>query len=150
MGEIFARSPWIARSYLHDPRSADSFTADGWFRTGDIGHITPDGYVIVVDRAKDLIKSGGEWISSVSLENALIGHPHVREAAVVAAPDPTWLERPVAFIVARRHVDAADLAEYLRGRFPAFWVPDRFEFIDAIPKTGVGKFNKKLLRSEYL
>lgn len=150
VGEIFARSPWIARSYLDDPRSADSFTADGWFSTGDIGHITPDGYVVVVDRTKDLIKSGGEWISSVSLENALIGHPHVREAAVVAAPDPTWLERPVAFIVVRRHVDAADLAAYLRGRFPAFWVPDRFEFIDAIPKTGVGKFNKKLLRSEYL
>ncbi|MGA9375929.1 MAG: long-chain fatty acid--CoA ligase [Mycobacterium sp.] len=150
VGEILVRAPWVARSYLDDTRSVDSFTADGWFRTGDIGRVTPDGYVVVVDRAKDLIKSGGEWISSVALENALIGHPQVREAAVVAAPDHTWIERPVAFIVARREVDAADLAAYLRERFPSFWVPDRFEFIAEVPKTGVGKFNKKLLRSDYL
>ncbi len=148
-GEVLARSPWVASSYYDDDRSEASFT-DGWFRTGDIGVISPDGYLTVVDRAKDLIKSGGEWISSVDLENALIAHPRVREAAVVAAPDPKWLERPVAFVVVTEPVSAEELALYLRERLPSFWVPDRFEFIDEVPKTGVGKFDKKVLRSQYV
>ena len=148
-GEIWARSPWVANAYYNDARSAESFT-EGWFRTGDIGYITSDGYLVLVDRAKDLIKSGGEWISSVDLENALIAHDKVREAAVVAAPDPKWIERPVAFVVLSEDVTAEELADYLRKRFPSFWVPDRFEFISEVPKTGVGKFDKKLLRRNYL
>ncbi len=98
-GEVLVRSPWVIREYYDDARSADSFT-DGWFRTGDIATMTPDGYLTIVDRAKDLIKSGGEWISSVALENALTGHPKIVEATVVGAPDPKWIERPVAFVVA--------------------------------------------------
>jgi len=148
-GEILARSPWVARSYFDDERSAESFS-DGWFRTGDIGCMSPDGYVMLMDRAKDLIKSGGEWISSVELENALIAHPAVREAAVVAAPDPTWIERPVAFVVVTQDVPVDELKAHLRGRFPSFWVPDRFDFVDEVPKTGVGKFDKKRLRREFV
>ena len=148
-GEVLARSPWVARGYYDDPRSAESF-ADGWFRTGDIGCITADGYLVLVDRAKDLIKSGGEWISSIDLENALIAHSGVHEAAVVAAPDPKWLERPVAFVVASSGVTADQLAAHLRDRFPSFWVPDRFEFIAEVPKTGAGKFDKKRLRREFV
>jgi len=147
-GEVLVRSPWVARSYYDDERSAASFQ-DGWFRTGDIGVITADGYLTVVDRAKDLIKSGGEWISSVDLENALVAYPGVREAAVVAAPDPKWLERPVAFVVAPTEVSADGLAEFLRERFPKFWVPERFEFVEEIPKSSTGKYDKKALRRRF-
>ncbi|MCD2114591.1 long-chain fatty acid--CoA ligase [Rhodococcus rhodochrous] len=148
-GEIYVRSPWVISEYYDDIRSRDSF-AGGWFRTGDIGTITSDGYVEVVDRAKDLIKSGGEWISSVALENALIGHPGIQEASVVAAPDPKWIERPVAFVVQRHHVTTDELRTYLKERFPSFWVPERFEFVSSLPKTSVGKFDKKLLRSQFV
>ena len=148
-GEVLVRAPWVIRDYYDDPRSAASFT-DGWFRTGDIATMTPDGYLTIVDRAKDLIKSGGEWISSVALENALIGHPKVVEASVVSAPDPTWIERPVAFVVATEEVGVEELRAYLKERFPSFWVPDRFDLIAELPKTSVGKFDKKRLRSEYL
>lgn len=146
-GEILVRSPWVARTYYDDPRSAESFQ-DGWFRTGDVGVIDPDGYLSLVDRAKDLVKSGGEWISSVDLENALMAHPAVQEAAVVAAPDPVWQERPRAFVAARAAVTADELAAFLLDRFPKFWVPDAFVFVDEVPKTGVGKFDKKLLRRQ--
>ncbi|NIJ09733.1 fatty-acyl-CoA synthase [Saccharomonospora amisosensis] len=146
-GEILARSPWVARAYYHDTRSQDSF-AGGWFHTGDVGVIDQNGYLWLVDRVKDLIKSGGEWISSVDLENALMGHPEVREAAVVAAPDPVWLERPIAIVATNSPVASDDLTEFLREKFPKFWLPDRFVFVDEVPKTGVGKFNKKLLRKQ--
>ncbi|TYQ05516.1 UNVERIFIED_ORG: fatty-acyl-CoA synthase [Gordonia westfalica J30] len=148
-GEVLVRSPWVIREYYDDERTASSF-ADGWFRTGDIATMTADGYLTIVDRAKDLIKSGGEWISSVALENALIGHSKVDEASVVSAPDPKWIERPVAFIVPSADVSADELKAYLKERFPSFWVPDRFEVIDELPRTSVGKFDKKRLRSEYL
>jgi fatty-acyl-CoA synthase len=144
-GEVLVRSPWVASSYYDDLRSSESFQ-DGWFRTGDVGVIDADGYLSLVDRTKDLIKSGGEWISSVDVENTLMAHPAVREAAVVAASDPTWLERPVAYVSARSAVDPQELAEFVLARFPKFWVPDRFIFVDEVPKTGVGKFDKKLLR----
>lgn len=144
-GEILVRSPWVARSYYNDPRSQESFQ-DGWFRTGDVGHIDPEGYLSLVDRTKDLIKSGGEWISSVDLENALMAHPAVREAAVVAVADPTWLERPVAYVSTRSPVEASELAGLVLSRFPKFWVPDQFIFVDEVPKTSVGKFDKKALR----
>lgn len=144
-GEILVRSPWVASAYYEDSRSSESFQG-GWFRTGDVGVIDADGYLSLVDRAKDLIKSGGEWISSADLENALMAHPSVREAAVVAAPDPIWLERPVAYVSVRSPVDPLELAELVLARFPKFWVPDRFTFVDDVPKTGVGKFDKKLLR----
>ena len=148
-GEVLARAPWVIREYYNDVRSAASFT-DGWFRTGDIATMTPDGYLTIVDRAKDLIKSGGEWISSVALENALIGHPKIVEASVIGAPDPKWIERPVAFIVAAEEVHVDELKAFLKERFPSFWVPERFEVIDELPKTSVGKFDKKRLRSEFL
>lgn len=139
----------MIREYYDDARSADSFT-DGWFRTGDIATMTPDGYLTIVDRAKDLIKSGGEWISSVALENALTGHPKIVEATVVGAPDPKWIERPVAFVVASGEVSGEELKAYLKERFPSFWVPDRFDLMAELPKTSVGKFDKKLLRSAFL
>lgn len=148
-GEVLARAPWVIREYYNDDRSPASFS-DGWFRTGDIAVMTQDGYLTIVDRAKDLIKSGGEWISSVALENALIGHPDIVEASVVSAPDPKWVERPVAFIVTSNEVSVDQLKGYLKERFPSFWVPDRFEVIEDLPKTSVGKFDKKRLRSEYL
>lgn len=139
----------MIRDYYDDPRSAVSFI-DGWFRTGDIATMTPDGYLTIVDRAKDLIKSGGERISSVALENALIGHPKIVEASVISAPDPKWIERPVAFIVAAEEISVDELNVHLKERFPSFWVSDRFEVIDELPKTSVGKFHKKRLRSEFL
>ncbi|OLT41790.1 hypothetical protein BJF85_04370 [Saccharomonospora sp. CUA-673] len=146
-GEILVRAPWVARAYYHNPRSADSF-GGGWFRTGDVGVIDQSGYLSLVDRVKDLIKSGGEWISSVDLENALMGHPAVREAAVVATPDPVWLERPVAVVAADSPLTSDELTAFLRAKFPKFWLPDRFVFVEEVPKTGVGKFDKKLLRQQ--
>ncbi len=148
-GEVLVRSPWVIRDYHNIADSAESFV-DGWYKSGDIGIMTPDGYLTLIDRTKDLIKSGGEWISSVSLENALCGKDAIVEACVVATPDPTWLERPVAFLVASEELPEAELRAYLKEHFPPFWVPDRFEYIDEIPKTSVGKFDKKRLRAEYL
>ncbi|HET6729537.1 MAG TPA: long-chain fatty acid--CoA ligase, partial [Jiangellaceae bacterium] len=152
-GELQVRGPWIAAGYYDDPRSAESFTDDGWLRTGDVATIDPHGYIRLVDRAKDVIKSGGEWISSVELENELMAHPQVAEAAVVGVPDARWGERPVACVVLRSGVDAtedttADLLAHLEPRVPKWWLPDAVVYLDSIPKTSVGKFSKKDLRSQ--
>ena len=146
-GEIEVRGPWIARSYYEDPSGDDKFE-DGWLRTGDIGAVTPDGYVLITDRAKDLIKSGGEWISSVELETELMEHPSVIEAAVIAMPDERWTERPLACVVLAEgeRPDTTELRRHLAGRMAGWQVPDSFAFIDEVPKTSVGKFDKKVLR----
>ena len=127
-------------------------TADGWFRTGDVVTISPEGYMTITDRTKDLVKSGGEWISTVELENAIIGHPKVLEAAVIAIPDEKWSERPMACVVRTRDgwdLTAEEIVAYLEARVAKFWVPDRIIFIEEVPKTSVGKFNKKVLRQQY-
>jgi fatty-acyl-CoA synthase len=149
-GELEVRGPWVAASY-YGGEGADRFTADGWFKTGDVVTIDPEGYVRIVDRSKDVIKSGGEWISSVALENALMGHPAVLEAAVFAAPHPAWGERPVAAVVLREGAgaDGAELAAHLAGRFAKYQVPDRFFFVREIPRTSTGKFLKAALRERY-
>jgi len=153
MGELVARGPWVTASYYNDPRSAESFTPDGWFRTGDVATMLPNGYMEIADRTKDLIKSGGEWISSVALENALMAHPKVQEAAVIAIPDERWSERPMACIVlrpdARGMTSAAELTEYLAQHFAKWWLPERFMFLDELPKTSVGKFDKKAMRQQH-
>jgi fatty-acyl-CoA synthase len=153
-GEIQVRGPWIARAYYHDPQDRDGrFTSDHWFRTGDVATIDSEGYVQIVDRTKDLVKSGGEWISSVTLEGELMAHPHVKEAAVVGFPHSHWAERPVGFVVARPEhretLTKAELLEFLRPRVASFWLPDEIVFLDEVPKTSVGKFDKKLLRERY-
>ncbi|MGW0389485.1 long-chain fatty acid--CoA ligase [Streptomyces sp. NPDC003042] len=155
-GELEVRGAWIAGAYYGgadgEPiRPEDKFSADGWLKTGDVGVISPDGYLTLTDRAKDVIKSGGEWISSVELENALMAHPEVAEAAVVAVPDDKWGERPLAAVVLKEGatVDYAGLREFL-GRSVAKWqLPERWTFIEAVPKTSVGKFDKKVIRKQY-
>jgi acyl-CoA synthetase (AMP-forming)/AMP-acid ligase II len=149
MGELHVRGPWIAKSYYKNPAEADKFTMDGWFRTGDVVTVDGEGYVRITDRSKDLIKSGGEWISSVDLENALMGHPAVKEAAVVAVRHPKWDERPVACVVVREgaKVTENELREYLEPKFAKFWLPDAFVFMEQIPRTAVGKFLKTELRA---
>ena len=151
MGELEVRGPWVARSYYESPEGADRFTDDGWFRTGDIVTIDPRGYVEIQDRSKDLIKSGGEWISSVALENALMGHAAVAEAAVIAVPDERWGERPLAVVVLKEGAaaSAGELVGHLAGSFAKFQLPDRVEFVDEIPKTAAGKFRKTALRERY-
>jgi fatty-acyl-CoA synthase len=148
-GEIEVRGPWVAAGYYGDDSTDQKFD-DGWLRTGDIASIDAHGFVQITDRSKDVIKSGGEWISSVELENELMAHPDVVEAAVIAKPDPRWAERPLCCVVLRDGAkpDAAELVEHLRGRVAKWWLPDEFAFIEEIPKTSVGKFDKKLLRSE--
>jgi fatty-acyl-CoA synthase len=148
VGEFWLRGPTVASAYYDDLRTADSFT-DGWFHTGDVGVIDPDGYLQLTDRAKDLIKSGGEWISSVELENALMSHPDVVEAAVVAVPDERWLERPLACVVTRGPVTADELRAHLAQRFAKWQLPDEFLVVSEIPKTGVGKSDKKALRARF-
>ena len=151
MGELEVRGPSVSSSYYDAPEAADRWTDDGWFRTGDIVTIGPDGYVQVQDRAKDLVKSGGEWISTVALENALMGHQAVAEAAVIAVPDEKWAERPLAVVVLREDASASgdELREFLAPQFAKFWLPERFEFVDEIPKTAVGKFRKTALRERF-
>ncbi|MCU0684869.1 MAG: long-chain fatty acid--CoA ligase [Polyangiaceae bacterium] len=146
-GELEVRGPWVAASYYGD-EGKDRFTADGWFKTGDVVTIDPEGYVRIVDRSKDVIKSGGEWISSVALENALMGHPAVLEAAVFAAQHPKWGERPVAAVVLKEGAQAseAELGEHLAGSFAKYCVPDKFLFLKEIPRTSTGKFLKTKLR----
>jgi len=152
MGELQVRGPWVIRAYYNDPRTAEAFQ-DGWFRTGDVVTIDPEGYIQIVDRIKDLIKSGGEWISSVDLENALMAHPKVLEAAVIAVPHPKWQERPLAVVVPRpefkEDLTKEELLEFLRPRFAKWWLPDDIVFVEAIPKTSVGKFDKKVLREQF-
>ncbi|GIU92371.1 MAG: acyl-CoA synthetase [Acidimicrobiia bacterium] len=149
-GELLIRGPWIAAEYYKDPRSPQSFL-DGWLRTGDVAKITPDGYIRITDRAKDLIKSGGEWISSVDLENTLMAHPAVAEATVVGVKHPKWQERPVAFVVLRPGAQATEeeLVGFLSDKVAKWWLPDRVFFVEEIPKTGTGKFDKKLVRDRY-
>jgi fatty-acyl-CoA synthase len=149
-GELQVKGPWIAGAY-HGGRGADSFTADGWLRTGDIGTIDAEGYIRLVDRAKDMIKSGGEWISSVGLENAIMAHPSVLEAAVIGIPDARWDERPLACVVLQPGavLGADDLRDHLREHVVAWWVPENIAILDSLPKTGVGKFSKKTLRQMY-
>lgn len=148
-GELEVRGPWVIRAYYEDPSGADRFH-DGWFRTGDIAVIDGEGYVQLVDRAKDLVKSGGEWISSVDLENAIMGHPRVAEAAVIAVAHPKWTERPLACVVPREpSLTRQDVLEFLRGKVADWWMPDDVVFLDQIPKTSVGKFDKKVLRDRY-
>jgi fatty-acyl-CoA synthase len=150
-GEIQVRGPWIARDYYDDPRSKESFTPDGWLRTGDVGTVIPEGYVRIVDRTKDLIKSGGEWISSVALENELMGHPAVLEAAVIGIPDERWQERPLACVVLQPGATATaeELLDWLRPKVASWWLPDQCVFIEEVPKTSVGKFSKKTLRDRF-
>jgi fatty-acyl-CoA synthase len=150
-GEIEMRGPWVAGSYYEAPEHADRWTEDGWFRTGDVATLDADGYVKIVDRAKDLVKSGGEWISSVDLENALMGHPAVKEACVIGIPHPKWLERPLATIVLKdgTKATAQELRGFLADSFSKWQLPDAFVFIDAIPRTSVGKFKKSALREQF-
>ncbi len=149
-GELQVRGPWVVSGYYDNPEGAKQFTADGWFRTGDVVTIDPEGYIRITDRTKDLIKSGGEWISSVDLEGLIMAHPKVLEAAVIAIPHPRWVERPLACVVAkpehRGTLTASDIIEFLRPQVPKWWLPDEVVFLEAIPKTSVGKFDKKVLR----
>jgi fatty-acyl-CoA synthase len=151
MGELLLRGPWIAGEYLDDERSASTFV-DGWYHTGDVATLDGEGYLHLVDRTKDLVKSGGEWISSVELENALMGHPEVAEAAVIAVPDPKWAERPLAVVVRKpgSEVGGAELVASIAGRYPKWWLPDRVEFVDELPKTATGKFSKRALRERFV
>ncbi|MBS1526162.1 MAG: long-chain fatty acid--CoA ligase [Bacteroidetes bacterium] len=151
VGELEVRGPCVAASYYGEKESTGKFTPDGWLKTGDIGSITRDGCIEIKDRSKDVIKSGGEWISSVALENALMGHPAVLEAAVIAVPDQKWMERPFAYVVLREAaaVSRDELKAYLSDKFAKFWIPEKYDFIDAIPKTSVGKFLKSALREKY-
>ena len=151
MGELQVRGPWVARSYFKRDPSPEHFTADGWFRTGDVATVDPHGFMTITDRTKDLVKSGGEWISTVALESALMAHEHVLEAAVIAIPDAQWAERPMAVVVTTPgdEVSAEDLRAFLAPKFARFWLPEKIVFIDALPKTSVGKFDKKVLRYRY-
>jgi fatty-acyl-CoA synthase len=153
MGELMVRGPWVTGAYYNDESGAASFTDDGWFRTGDVATVDAAGYIEIADRTKDLIRSGGEWISSVALENALMAHPKVLEAAVIAVPDERWAERPLACVVprpeARGQLADAELTEYLAQQFARWWLPERYLFLDELPKTSVGKFDKKALRQTH-
>jgi fatty-acyl-CoA synthase len=150
-GELQVRGPWIARGYYNDERSPESFTEDGWLKTGDVATIDRDGYIRLVDRTKDVIKSGGEWISSVELENEIMAHPAVAEAAVIALPHPKWSERPLACVVLKDGESATkeDILTFLDGRVAKWWLPEEVVFIDEVPKTSVGKFSKKDLRERF-
>jgi fatty-acyl-CoA synthase len=149
VGEVEVRGPWITSSYYrgHDESKFDS----GWLRTGDVGRIDERGFITLTDRAKDVIKSGGEWISSVELENCLIAHPDVVEAAVVGVPDERWQERPLAVVVAKEGsaIKAGDLRNFLADKVVRWWLPERWTFVDEIPRTSVGKYDKKTIRSRY-
>jgi fatty-acyl-CoA synthase len=150
-GELQVRGPWIARTYYNDDRAADSFTDDGWLRTGDVATIDSEGYIRLVDRTKDVIKSGGEWVSSVELENEIMSHPKVAEAAVIGVPHPKWQERPLACVVVKEGetLTRDEVISYLEPRVAKWWLPDDVVFIDEVPKTSVGKFSKKDLRDKF-
>jgi fatty-acyl-CoA synthase len=151
VGELEARGPWVTRSYYREP--APERFHDGWLRTGDVGSIDPRGFIQLTDRMKDVIKSGGEWISSVELETRLMAHPDVFEAAVIAVPDERWQERPLACVVRRPGTGAdvapAALTAFLADQVARWWLPERWAFVDEIPKTSVGKFDKKELRARH-
>ncbi|EMA44756.1 long-chain fatty acid--CoA ligase [Halococcus saccharolyticus] len=152
-GELWVRGPWVTTEYFERPEANEEDFEDGWLKTGDVVSVDADGYIQIVDRAKDVIKSGGEWISSVELENALMAHDDVAEATVVGVPHERWQERPVAFVVPGGDVDqdvlSDELLEMIAEDYPKWWVPDDVEYIDEVPKTATGKFSKKDLREEY-
>ncbi|GAC1393565.1 MAG: long-chain fatty acid--CoA ligase [Ktedonobacteraceae bacterium] len=151
-GELQVRGPWVAKAYYKDEQSSAKFV-DGWFGTGDVAIVDEDGMLQLVDRTKDLVKSGGEWISSVELEGLIMGHPKVLEACVVGIPDERWSERPLACVVAKPEyvgkVTKEEILDFLRPQVAKWWLPDDVAFIDSVPKTSVGKFDKKVLRSKY-
>ncbi len=151
MGELEVRGPWVAASYYKAPETADRWTEDGWFRTGDIATMDPDGCIRLVDRSKDLVKSGGEWISSVDLENTLMSHPAVREAGVIAVPHPKWQERPLAVVVLKDGmlVSPDELRGFLAGKFAKWQLPDAFVFVSDLPHSTTGKLLKSELRRQY-
>ena len=151
IGELQARGPWVAESYFNLPESRERWSGDGWFSTGDLVTIDPEGYIKIVDRTQDLIRSGGEWISSVELENALMAHPAVREAAVVAVPHSQWQERPLAVVVPNGDArpNAEEFRAFLSSNFAKWQIPDGFVFVDAIPRTSAGKFKKRELRERF-
>ncbi len=150
-GELQCQGPWIAKDYYSDPRAGESFTADGWLKTGDVAVMDPTGRIRLVDRTKDLIKSGGEWISSVELENELMAHPKIKEAAVVGVPSAKWSERPLACVVLNEgeSMTKDEVLAFLAPRLAKWQVPDDVVFIDEVPKTSVGKFSKKTLRDRF-
>ena len=151
VGEIQVRGPWVTASYYRGV-DADRFTADGWLKTGDVANVDREGYAQIVDRTKDLVKSGGEWISSVELESAIMGHPKVLEAAVIGVPHPKWQERPVAYVVPKPEFKGAisqrEILDFLTPLVAKWWLPDEVRFTDEIPKTSVGKFDKKVIREQ--
>jgi fatty-acyl-CoA synthase len=149
VGEVEVRGPWITGSYYRG-RDQSKFDS-GWLRTGDVGRIDEEGFLTLTDRSKDVIKSGGEWISSVELENCLIGHPDVLEAAVVGVPDERWQERPLAVVVLNEgaSVSAGELRKFLADKVIRWWLPERWAFADEIPRTSVGKYDKKAIRSRH-
>lgn len=149
VGELEVRGPWVTGAYYRTD-AGDRFH-DGWLRTGDVGHLSSDGFLTLTDRMKDVIKSGGEWISSVELESVLAGHPDVFEAAVIAAPDDRWQERPLAVVVLREgsNISPGELRSWLSDKLPRWWLPERWTFIEQVPRTSVGKFDKKALRGRY-
>ena len=149
-GEVWVRGPWIASGYFKG-EGGDKLDSEGFFPTGDIATIDPDGYLQLVDRTKDVIKSGGEWVSSIDLENAAMGHPDVAEAAVIAVPHPKWQERPLLLVVVREGRDPSrdDILEHLAGHVASWWLPDDVVFVDELPHTATGKVLKKTLREQY-
>jgi fatty-acyl-CoA synthase len=149
VGEIEVRGPWVTGSYFRT-EAPDKFH-DGWLRTGDVGNVDEKGFVQITDRSKDVIKSGGEWISSIDLETALVGHPDVVEAAVVGVPDERWQERPLAAVVLKEGSSATpeELRDYLADKVARWWVPERWTIVSEVPKTSVGKYDKKVLRASY-
>jgi fatty-acyl-CoA synthase len=150
-GELECRGPWIASQYFRTDEPGEQYTADGWLRTGDVAAISPLGYIRLVDRTKDLVKSGGEWISTVDLENEIMAHPKVAEAAVIAVRHPKWMERPLACVVVKpgEELSKAEVLDFLRGKFTPWQIPDDVVFVDEVPKTSVGKFSKKTLRDRF-
>jgi fatty-acyl-CoA synthase len=150
-GELQVRGPWVVAGYYNDPRSAESFTDDGWLKTGDVATIDRHGYIRLVDRTKDVIKSGGEWVSSVELENEIMAHPKVAEAAVIGVAHPKWSERPLACVVCKpgETVTREEIIAFLEPRVAKWWLPDDVVLVDEIPKTSVGKFSKKDLRDRF-
>lgn len=152
-GELHVRGPWVTTEYFERPEATEEDFEDGWLKTGDVVTVDEEGYVKIVDRAKDVIKSGGEWISSVELENALMAHDGVAEATVVGVPHQRWQERPVAFVVPAASADEeslkTELVEMVKSEFPKWWAPDEVVFIEEVPKTATGKFDKKVLRNQY-
>ena len=151
-GELHVRGPWISAGYYDNAIATEAqMTDDGWFRTGDIATIDHDGYLTIHDRAKDLIKSGGEWISSIDLENAAIAHPDVTEAAAIAIPDAKWAERPMLVLVRRSgsDLDADAVRDFLLSRVAKWWLPESYAFVDELPRTATGKISKRILRERF-